>query len=130
MHIVPLPFYHSPDDAHSVRFQFIDLGCGTGKDRNVLPKPEGGKVTRRREGAALCSGSPEESALWGKDFRRPRWVLNPENLHPQRGSGDASFASSSRVLECQTCWWGGLKKKPRRRVRFLCMGHSLARGLF
>lgn len=38
--------YLSPDDAHSIRFQFIDLGCGTVKDRNVSPKPEGGKVTR------------------------------------------------------------------------------------
>lgn len=84
----PPALYLSPDDAHSIRFQFIDLGCGTVKDRNVLPKPEGGRVTRcaphpaAGKVRALCSGSPGGSALQGEDFRRPGWVFNPENLSP------------------------------------------------
>ena len=58
----PLALYLSPDDTHSIRFQFIDLGCGTVKDRQHLAKAGGrqGHAVRTasgpREGAAVSTG--------------------------------------------------------------------------
>lgn len=61
----------------------------------------------------------------------PRGALSPETLPPPpRGYGNASFASSSRILDSQPCWWRGLRRKLRRPRRFLRAGRSLTRCLF
>lgn len=137
MCFIPLPFIFRRMILILSVSSLLTWDVGLLKIGSILPKPEGGRVTRCAQHPApgkvrLCPLVSPKGLLWGApisdDLSGPL-IQQVPHPHPFPGTTGATFASSFWVLEFQPFRWAGLRKKPGLRVRFRLMGRSLARGL-